>query len=63
MTEKTMTGAELGEKLLASVRQMKGGKAANRIRDYGTKVLSERAPGVSNPSETEMNAMVNDLRS
>lgn len=28
MTEKSMTGTELGEKLLASVRQMKLGKAA-----------------------------------
>ena len=28
MTERAMTGTELGEKLLASVRQMKAGKAA-----------------------------------
>jgi putative transcriptional regulator len=28
MTEKTMTGAELGQKLLESVRQMKAGKIA-----------------------------------
>ncbi len=28
MTENVMTGAELGKKLLASVRQMKAGKAA-----------------------------------
>ncbi len=37
-------------------------KTASWVRDYGAKVLSERAPGVNNPSETEMSAIVNDLR-
>ncbi len=62
MTEKAITGTELGEKLLASVRQMKAGEAASWVRNRGTKVLSERALGVSNPSEAEMNAIVKDLR-
>ena len=63
MTEKAMTGTELGEKLLASARQVRMGNAASSVRNYGTKVLSERAPGVINPSEAEMNAIVKDLRS
>lgn len=62
MTEKAMTGTELGEKLLASVRQMKTGEAASWVRDYGTKVLSERALGVINPCEEEISAIVKDLR-
>ena len=62
MTDKAMTGTKLGEKLLASVRRMNAGEAASWVRDYGTKVLSDRAPGVVNPSEAEMNAIVKDLR-
>lgn len=37
-------------------------KTASWVRDYGVKVLSERAAGVSNPSEAGMSAIVNDLR-
>lgn len=62
MTEKAITGTKLGEKLLASVRRMNAGEAASWVRDYGTKVLSERAQVVLNPSVSEMNAIVKDLR-
>lgn len=63
MAEKAMTGAALGEKLLPSVGQMKASKRASWVRDYGTKVLSERDAGVINPNEAKMNAIVEDLRS
>jgi hypothetical protein len=63
MAEKTITGTELCEKLRASVRQMKVDTAASWVRNYDTRVLSERDPRVINPSEAEMNAVVRDLRS
>lgn len=63
MSEKEMPSVELGEKPFASARQTKVGRSASWVRAYGAKVLSERAPGVFNPSEAEMNAIVKDLRS
>ena len=49
------------------MKELQGGmqrrkKAANWVRDYGAKVLIERPPGVVNPREEDMNAIVNDLR-
>lgn len=63
MAKKTITGNEFGIKLLTPVRQMQVGEVANWVRDYGTRVLSERAPDVVNPSAAEMSVIVNDLRS
>lgn len=43
MTEKTMTGAELGAKLLASVHQMKAGNAARATPVSVSPVAEARA--------------------
>lgn len=37
-------------------------KAADWVREYGAKVLIERAPGVVNLDEEDMNAIANELR-
>jgi putative transcriptional regulator len=48
MTESAMTGRELGEKLLASVREMKAGKAARVTRVAVSPIAATReAVGVS----------------
>ncbi len=48
MTESAMTGRELGEKLLASVREMKAGKAARGTRVAVPPIAATRnAVGVS----------------
>ena len=49
------------------MKELQGGmqrrkKAAEWVRDYGTRVLAERALEVVNPSDAEINAIVNDLR-
>lgn len=48
MTESTITGKELGEKLLASVRQMKAGKAARTTEVTLSPIVTARnASGLS----------------
>lgn len=37
-------------------------KASSWVRQYGANVMSARAPGLTNPGEDEMDAIVNDLR-
>ncbi|MCB1697709.1 MAG: helix-turn-helix domain-containing protein, partial [Halioglobus sp.] len=50
-TTKRMTGAELGDKLLKSVREMKGGKAARATRIAPNEVAAARLK--SGLSQTE----------
>lgn len=63
MTENAPTRVELNENRVLTACDMKVSKTSSWVRDYGTKVLSERPAGVINPSEAEMNAIVKDLRS